>query len=114
MLEKSASGLQVVQADGKRKLAIFHGSDVVEGPTVAGKTVLLRLQVEGNQVTYFYSLDEGKSFRQLGDAMPITFSWWKGSRPSLFAYTVQDAEGGYVDFDWARYTSLTFGRDIRR
>ena len=106
MLEKGASGLQVVQADGGWELQIFHASDLVKGPSVKGKTIILGLKVEGNQVTYSYSLDEGKSFRRLGDAIPIAFSWWKGSRPSLFAYTVAGGDNAYVDFDWARYMPL--------
>ncbi|HEX7157807.1 MAG TPA: glycoside hydrolase 43 family protein [Edaphobacter sp.] len=107
MLEKAAGGIQVVQAGGGRGLKLFHGSDVVDGPAVDGKAIQLRLRVEGNQVTYFYSLDEGRSFRQLGETLPITFSWWKGSRPSLFAYATRDDAGAYVDFDWVRYTALT-------
>ena len=106
MLEKGASGLEVVQDGGKRGLKVFHGSDLGNGPAVTGKDVVLRLRVQGNEVTYFYSLDGGKSFRQLGEAVPITFSWWKGSRPSLFAYGVQESEDAYVDFDWARYTPV--------
>jgi len=107
MLEKAASGIQLVQVDGKRGLKLFHGSDVVEGPAVTGKAVLLRVRVQGNEATYFYSVDDGRSFKQLGDTLPITFSWWKGSRPSLFAYTTGVDDAAHVDFDWARYASLT-------
>jgi beta-xylosidase len=103
MLEKSAVGLQVIQDGGKRVLQLFHGKEEIAGPVVTQQAVVLRLRVEVDQATCFYSLDEGKSFQQLGDAFPITFSWWKGSRPSLFAYTVQTADVGYIDFDWVRY-----------
>jgi hypothetical protein len=39
--------------------------------------------------------------------VPITFSWWKGSRRSLFAYTTSDTgTSGFIDFDWARYKPI--------
>jgi beta-xylosidase len=106
MLEKSDSGIQVVQTGDQRALSVFHEGTQVDGPVVAAKTVLLRLHLEKDQVTYLYSLDEGRSFHQLGDTLPITFSWWKGSRPSLFAYSVKPASDAYVDFDWAHYVPL--------
>ena len=111
MFEKSASGLEVVQDGGKRKLSFFHKSDVQDGPALAEGTVELRVHVEGDAATYSYSVDEGRTFQPLGGTVPITFSWWKGSRPSLFAYTAGDAgESGHVDFDWARYRGLDAGR----
>jgi beta-xylosidase len=106
MFEKSASGLQIVQNKGERRLSFFHLADVQEGPLVTRGTVELRVDVEGDAATYSYSFDGGHTFQQLGPTVPITFSWWKGSRPSLFAYTKTDAgESGHVDFDWVRYQS---------
>jgi hypothetical protein len=41
------------------------------------------------------------------DRARIAFSWWKGSRPSLFAYTTtHTTDAGHVDFDWAHYKAL--------
>ncbi|MBB6143611.1 beta-xylosidase [Silvibacterium bohemicum] len=105
ILEKSASGLQVVEADGKRTLTLFTKSNVVEGPAVTGQTIELRLRVDRDTVSYSYSIDEGKSFQAFGETIPITFSWWKGSRPSLFTYSTGDPDGGYADFDWVHYLS---------
>jgi len=62
--------------------------------------------VTGDEARYFYSLDDGRTFAPLGGATPIRFSWWKGSRPSLFAYTTEDTDPGAVDFDWAHYEPL--------
>ena len=107
MFEKSASGLQIVQNGGERRLSFFHLADVQEGPLVTHNTIELRVDVEGDTAAYSYSLDEGHTFQKLGQTVPITFSWWKGSRPSLFAYTKNDAgESGHIDFDWVRYQSI--------
>jgi beta-xylosidase len=104
MFEKSASGLMIVDDNGKRKLSFFHNATMQDGPPLTGTLVQLKVHVEGDAATYSYSLDEGRTFQQLGTTVPITFSWWKGSRPALFAYTTSNAgESGHVDFDWARY-----------
>jgi hypothetical protein len=107
MFESSASGLAVVEDGGKRRLTFFHKSEMQDGPALTGRTIELRVHVDGDVATYSYSLDEGKTFQEMGGTVPITFSWWKGSRPALFAYTTGDAnESGHVDFDWARYRGL--------
>jgi hypothetical protein len=62
--------------------------------------------VEGDEAQYSFSTDDGQSFRQLGGPTQIHFSWWKGSRPSLFAYTTQPVDPGVVDFDWVHYQPL--------
>lgn len=67
------------------------------------QVIRLRLKVAGQSVSYHYSLDDGKMFQQLGPSTPINFSWWKGSRPALFAYATASTPAGYVDFDGARY-----------
>jgi hypothetical protein len=107
MFEKSPSGLQIVQEGEKRKLSFFHIKDVQDGPSLTTSTIQLRVHVVRDTVSYSYSLDDGRTFQQLGSTVPITFSWWKGSRPSLFAYTTSDTgDSGHVDFDWARYKSI--------
>jgi beta-xylosidase len=108
MFEQAASGLEVVQAAGVRTLKFFHGGETTEGTAqLAGGVVLLRVRVDGDTATYFYSVDEGKSFQRVGPVARISFSWWKGSRPALFAYTTQQgSDAGHVDFDWARYVPV--------
>lgn len=106
MFEKSAGGLEVVQVGDDRRLSFFHAQDRVAGPLLTQGTLQLRVKVEGDEALYSFSTDDGQSFRQLGTATQIHFSWWKGSRPSLFAYTTQSADPGDVDFDWVHYKPL--------
>lgn len=106
MLEKSASGLEVAQSEGKRTLKLFDIGEAVPGPAVTSQTMQLRLQVDGDRVAYSYSLDDGRSFQPIGGPIAITFSWWKGSRPSLFSYSTENDGAGYVDFDWVHYQAL--------
>ena len=106
MFEESASGLEIVQSDGARRLDFFHLSEHVSGPALTQTVIQLRVRVSGDQALYFYSLDDGKTFQQLGAATPIRFSWWKGSRPALFAWTTLTSDPGAVDFDWVHYQAL--------
>jgi beta-xylosidase len=106
MFEASASGLEVVQTGSARRLGFFHLLDRTEGPVLAQSILQLRVRIEGDQASYSYSLDEGRTFSPLGDTAQIHFSWWKGSRPALFAYTTQATGAGAVDFDWVRYQPL--------
>lgn len=106
MFEKSAGGLEVVQTGAERRLNFFHLQDRVEGPLLAQSVLQLRVRIEGDQAHYSFSLDDGRSFRPLGAPTEICFSWWKGSRPALFAYTTGNADPGVVDFDWAHYEPL--------
>jgi beta-xylosidase len=106
MFEKSASGLELVQTGSERRLDFFRLPDRTAGPVIAQSILQLRVRVEGDQARYSYSLDDGASFQPLGDTTAIHFSWWKGSRPALFAYTTQDGDPGAVDFDWAHYQPI--------
>ena len=118
MLDKHPSGLQIVQQAGKRKLQFFNLSESTDGPTLQANTVQLRVHIDGDHALYSYSLDEGRSFQQLGVETPITFSFWKGSRPALFAYKAtppgqatsqapsDSGRDGWIDFDWAHYRAL--------
>jgi len=108
MFEQSPSGLQVVQTGGVRSLSFFHGHDVTDGPAqIADRIIQLRVHIDGDTASYSYSLDDGRSFQPIASPSRIAFSWWKGSRPSLFAYTTsQTTDPGYVDFDWAHYAPL--------
>jgi len=107
MFEKSASGLEIVQTGTKRHLDFFHLPDRVEGPAISQDVIQLRVQVEGDQAHYSYSIDDGANFRQLGTPTQIGFSWWKGSRPALFAFTTANTNPGAVDFDWVHYRALS-------
>jgi len=111
MLQKSPNGLQVVQQGGKRKLQFFAANEFTDGPELQANTVQLLVRVDGDRALYSYSLDEGRSFHELGAQVPITFSFWKGSRPAVFAFKATAADKvsqtqpdsgheGWIDFDW--------------
>jgi beta-xylosidase len=105
MLEKGFSGVQVVQSAGKRHIEFMHLQETVAGPELASKSVELRLTVTGDSVRYAYRLDQKGEFIELGPETPVGFSWWKGSRPALFAYAKEHSEvaAGPIDFDWVHY-----------
>jgi beta-xylosidase len=106
MFEQSASGLEIVQSGNERQLSFFHAQEHEAGPVLSQQIVQLRVRIEGDKASYSYSLDDGKTFKDLGAATLIHFSWWKGSRPALFAYTTQATDAGAVDVDWAHYQPL--------
>jgi beta-xylosidase len=108
MFEKSFSAIQIVQTGNTRHLEFTHDHNTVPGPDITTPTVELRLTVTGDTVQYAYRLDPKAGFTPLGPETPIAFSWWKGSRPALFAYTQQhtDIPAGPIDFDWAHYVPL--------
>jgi len=103
MFEQSASGLEIVARGRERRLNFFHLPDRVAGPALTQNIVELRVSIDGDQARYSYSLDDGATFHALAGPTPIRFSWWKGSRPALFAYTTDASDPGAIDFDWARY-----------
>jgi beta-xylosidase len=109
MFEQRASGLEIVQEHGARSLRFFHaksGLDENAAGIPIAESVQLRIRVKGKTANYFYSIDEGKNFEQLGPPATISFSWWKGSRPAIFAFTTEASSGSSVDVDWVRYQKL--------
>lgn len=108
MFEKWAGGLEVVQSGSMRRIFFFHMQDRTAGPVLplSQTIVQLRVEVEGEEARYFYSTDDGKSFHPFGERTQLRFSWWKGARPALFAYTTQAGDSGAVDIDWVHYQAL--------
>lgn len=108
MFEKGASGMQIVQQSGKRTVSFFHLAQTEPGAVLAATVVDLRVRIAADSASYSYSTDGGKTFQQLGPAtVPISFSWWKGSRPSIFAYATDgNAAAGHVDLDFAHYVAV--------
>jgi beta-xylosidase len=76
------------------------GRGVVFEPLAGHRIVDLRAEVSADQmVHYSYSFD-GHDFVSVGQKIPLAkFSWWKGSRPALFTYTLGTGQG-WVDVDW--------------
>lgn len=106
IFEKDASGLEVVQNGDRRELDYFHLPDRIPGPQLSTGVLQLRVRVHDDSATYFYSLDDGRTFEPLGVPTAIRSTWWKGPRPALFAYTTQDSQPGAADFDWVRYQPI--------
>lgn len=106
MFEEDASGLEVVQAGNERRLDFFHLPERTLGPLIEADSIELRVRVEGDQASYSFSLDKGKTFQRIGSAVQLKSTWWKGSRPSLFAYTTEHTQAGAIDFDWAHYRAI--------
>jgi len=103
-----------VQTQGRRQLVFSVKGIHTPGPPVRANTVQLRVRVLGETASYLYSLDGGRSFSPLGQPVKLAFSWWKGARPALFAFSTSLAgtsagnrESDYVDFDWAHYRALS-------
>ena len=102
------SWIGVVQRKGRRRLEFAEAGRESLGPPGAAGFVTLRMQVADGRVQYSYSLDDGRTFRELGTRADMRFSWWKAARPALFTFTTEAhaARGGIADFDWVRIRLL--------
>ena len=101
------SWIGIVQANETKLIVYANNRGESEFGTLTGDTVLLRMHVEDEHVSYSYSTDGGHSFLSAGSANPFAFSWWKASRPALFTFTTQlRAPLGSIDIDWVRCHSL--------
>ncbi|WP_303543029.1 glycoside hydrolase family 43 protein [Sphingomonas natans] len=101
------SWIGVVRAGGRNWLTLSAAGTETRGPRIEAGTLALRADVSSDQtVRYSYSLDRGRSFGSIGAPIPLArFSWWKGSRPALFTYTL-GMPGGFVDIDRFRVEPL--------
>jgi beta-xylosidase len=107
-LDKAQSYLAVLHHAGANVLLFSENATDQPLAAISGKTLELRIRVMGDSASYFYSLNQGASFQPAGPPVRLSFSWWKGARPALFAFgtTVSAGSSGYVDFDWVRYAPL--------
>lgn len=105
LFDKSLSYVAVKQLHGQRSLLFSVKGNDTQGPALSGHAVELQARLNVDTVTYFYSVDGGRTFMPLGDPVKLAFSWWKGARPALFAFSTdrEHAGTGYIDFDWAHY-----------
>ncbi len=101
--------MRQLQRDGKYTSEELKSVDLEEiGPddssnTLKKRQVLIRADIPYLQyaVRYSYSVDEGRSFRDLGDSLGMPcefFSDWLAIRYCLFCYSRKET-GGYADFD---------------
>jgi beta-xylosidase len=108
VFERSLSQIGIMQQGGKRDLYFSSGTVQTAGPSLpeGRANIQLRARVDVDIATYSYSLDDGVTFVPLGSPVKLVFSWWKGARPSLFAYNTERVSAGHADFDWLHYTPL--------
>lgn len=108
MFSNKPSGISIVENEGTRRLQFFAQTGEIDGPALEKAVVQLRVHVEEETATYFYSVDDGRSFRQIGQSCPIYFSWWKAARPALFNFNTNVGLNtfGLVDVDWVHYRPL--------
>jgi len=108
MLQVQPNWIGIAQEHGVRHVVFASAGIETQGPRIGGDAVQLRQHVADQAVRYEYSLDDGRSFLPLGEAKAMRFSWWKGARPALFAYsTVGSATSrGHVDVDRVQVETL--------
>ena len=120
VLQVQPNWIGVVQTAGVRRITWCSAGAQIAGPVVPPffgvrvrnlggsqvetamndvSSVLLRLSIADEQVSYEYSIDGGEAFVPLGQKVKLRFSWWKGARPALFSFNL-DADTGTAGFDW--------------
>ena len=60
-----------------------------------------------DNATFFYSLDNGKTWTQIGGDYKMRFDYrrlFMGTKFTIFNYTVNESSNGYVDVDWFHYS----------
>lgn len=107
LFDFSKSYLAVVQGEGVRQFVFSNKGEETGGPVITSRFVQLRGRVDGDHATYSYSMDDGATFSPFGSEVKLAFSWWKGARPSLFAFNTDPSSKkfGYVDIDWVHYAA---------
>lgn len=120
MFSSKPSGVAVIETGDKRRLVFFARSTETEGPPLTNGSILLRVHIEQETATYFYSMNEGRSFQQLGQPLRVYFSWWKAARPAIFSFNTDSSAKtlGAIDVDWVHYTPIlqagTAGQSAKR
>jgi beta-xylosidase len=104
MFGRQPSWIGVTQTAGERRMTFAVAGVETVGPVITHDAVQLRVQVSDEAASYSYSLDDGKTFHDLGSKAKLYFSWWKGARPALFSFNVETSalSSGQVDVDWLR------------
>ncbi|HET9510967.1 MAG TPA: glycoside hydrolase 43 family protein, partial [Sphingomonas sp.] len=97
------SWIGLVRKGGRTRIAVASEGVETPGVVIEQHIVLLRAVVGTDQmVRYAYSVDDGRRFQTIGDAIPLArFSWWRGSRPGLFSFArTPQSRDGWIDVDW--------------
>ena len=99
--------LGVKKEDGKCSFyASVDEESETEGPALKGHTAYLRFTYDAPAECFrFFLSGDGRTFEPIGEAFCSYSAYWKGARPALFAYNVQE-DGGVVVFDDFRLDTL--------
>ena len=102
------SWIGVVRSGGRDRVTLASEGAETAGPELTRRTIDLRVEVgAGADRALFLQPRRRAPSSRSGDPIPLArFSWWKGSRPSLFSFVRPAAEApvpqGWVDVDWFR------------
>ncbi len=105
-------GIQVADDGGRYVAMCVRGSDgaeeAVERIRYEGETIYLKIDFDfrdGADLARFYYSADGEAWRAIGRPLQLkyTLDHFMGCRMGLFHYATKQT-GGYVDFDYFRYT----------
>ena len=104
LLGQNIQEIGLFKTDSALHLFANNNEKISNGKTINQDYIFLRLIVNlnTNHTVLQYSLN-GQTFYQLGDECILSDSnYWKGVRPGLFSYNVDQASGTAL-FDWFHY-----------
>jgi beta-xylosidase len=107
MFDKDQSYIAIQQDHGVREILFSLKHRDTVGPILRSPIIEVRVRVHDETASYFYSTDNGATFQPLGEPVKLTFSWWKGARPAVFAFNTgsESAKSSHIDIDWTHYRS---------
>jgi hypothetical protein len=95
--------------NGQRIPIMVNQGTVIEvAQPIEDNQIYLKVATNDQSFAFFYySVDSEKSYRQLGNALLMSFSsaTYLGSRFGLFCYHVGNGTSGFADFDYLRLES---------
>jgi beta-xylosidase len=100
------SWVGVIQKDTKREIVYADESGETVVTPLMANDVQFRMRVAQEEVSFFYSVDNGHSFTPVGSPNKFYFSFWKAARPAIYTFNTQsDAPAkGWIDVDWVHCT----------
>lgn len=105
-------------ANDNKAITGVEREEIARVPLGKAKSICLRINADFTPIdpagtagghdnaTCEYSLDEGKTWKQIGGDYRMRFDYLRffmGSKFAIFNYTVNEKSDGYVDVDWLHY-----------
>lgn len=105
---------EVSLADDNKAITDVKRDEVARIAIGSKKNICLRINGDfrpgkNDNATFEYSLDCGKSWKQIGGDYQMRFDYrrlFMGTKFTIFNYTTKDSSDGYVDIDWFHYNRL--------